>query len=150
MDFRHQITTVAGVAAVNADALLVVVIGNKAPADLPAALAQALQAVIKQGDLALDGARSLYVGALRGVKAPRVAFAVAADASARAVKSALAQGLALLKGLGAKQLAVWLSGAGALTEAHAEALASTAGDATYLYRHTKPSAGPASKLARIT
>jgi leucyl aminopeptidase len=79
-----------------------------------------------------------------------VAFASAADASARAVKNALAQGLAQLKGLGAKQLAVWLAGAGALTEAHAEAVATAGGDAVYLYRHTKPSAGPHSKLARIT
>jgi leucyl aminopeptidase len=150
MDFRHQPTTVAGVASTNADALLVVIVGNKPPGDLPPALAQALQVSVKQGDLALDGGRSLYAGSLRGVKAPRVAFAVAADASARAVKNALAQGLAQLKGLGAKQLAVWLAGAGALTEAHAEAVATAGGDAVYLYRHTKPSAGPHSKLARIT
>jgi leucyl aminopeptidase len=58
--------------------------------------------------------------------------------------------LSQLKGLGAKQLAVWLAGAGALTEAHAEAVATAGGDAVYLYRHTKPSAGPHSKLARIT
>jgi leucyl aminopeptidase len=150
MDFRHQLTTVAGVASVNADALLVVVVGNKAPSDLPAALAKALQASLKQGDLKLDAGRCLYVGHVAGVKAPRVAFAVAADGSPRALKTALSLGLAQLKGLGGKQLAVWLAGATALTEAHAEALASAAGDAVYLYRHTKPSAGPGSQLARTT
>src|SRR5262245_32644380 len=112
MDFRHQVTTAAGVASVVADALLVVVVGNKTPGDLPAALTKALQAIVKQGDLALDGGRTLYVGQVSGVKAPRVAFAVAGDASPRAVKTALSAGLAQLKGLGGKQLAVWLAGAG--------------------------------------
>ncbi len=150
MDFRHQLTTVAGVASVNADALLVVVVGNKAPSDLPAALAKALHASLEQGDLALETGRCLYVGHLAGVKAPRVAFAVAADGSPRAVKSALSMGLVQLKGLGGKHLAIWLSGAASLTEAHAEALAAACGDAVYVYRHTKPSAGPGSKLARTT
>ncbi|MFI4929317.1 MAG: leucyl aminopeptidase [Burkholderiales bacterium] len=150
MDFRHQLTTVAGVASVSADALLVVVVGNKAPSDLPAALAKALHASLEQGDLALEAGRCLYVGRLAGVKAPRVAFAVAADGSPRAVKSALSIGIVQLKGLGGKQLAVWLAGATSLTEAHAEALAAACGDAVYVYRHTKPSAGPGSKLARTT
>ncbi|HEU5297433.1 MAG TPA: leucyl aminopeptidase [Burkholderiaceae bacterium] len=150
MDFRLQLTTVAGVASVSADALLVAVVGSKVPSDLPPALARALQAAVKQGDLTLDGGRSLYVGALPGVKAPRVAVAVAGDASPRAVKAALAQGLSQLRGLGGKQVAVWLAGAGALTEAHAEVLATAGGDAVYLYRHTKPSAGPPSRLGHIT
>jgi leucyl aminopeptidase len=150
MDFRHQLTTVAGVASVDADAMLVVVVGNKPPNDLPAALGKALLAIVKQGDLALEGGRCLYVGHVPGVKAPRVAFAVAADGSPRAVKAAFSLGLAQLKGLGAKQLAVWLAGGGSLTETHAEALATAGGDAVYLYRHTKPSAGHGSKLTRAT
>jgi leucyl aminopeptidase len=150
MDFRHQRTTVAGVASANADALLVVVAGTKPTHDLPRAVAQALQSAVRQGDLVLESGRCLYLGKVPGVKAPRVAIAVAADASARAVKAALALGLAQLKGLGGKQLAVWLAGAGALTQSHAEALAAAAGDAVYLYRYTKPSAGAGSKLARAT
>jgi len=150
MDFKHQSTSVSAIASASADALLVVVVGAKAPGDLPRALAQAVQGAIKQGDFALEAGRSLYFGKLTGVKALRVAIAAATDASPRAVKSALGQGLALLKGLGGKQLAVWIAGAGAVTEAHAEALATACGDATYLYRHTKPSAGTPSKLARAT
>src|SRR5688572_1034285 len=110
MDFRHQQTTVAGVAAFGADALLLVVAGAKLPSDLPRALAQVLQAAVKAGDLALENGRTLYLGRLAGVKAPRIAVAVAADATPRAVKSALAQGLAQLKGLGGKHVAVWLAG----------------------------------------
>jgi len=150
MDFRHHPTTVAAVASTAADALLVVVVGSKAPADLPAALAKALQTALKQSDLALEAGRSLYLGQVRGVKAARVVFAVAADSTPRSVKGALAQGLAQLKGLGGKHVAVWIAGAGALREAHAEALATVAGDASYLYRHTKPSAGPGPKLTRAT
>ncbi|HTP74460.1 MAG TPA: leucyl aminopeptidase [Burkholderiaceae bacterium] len=150
MDFRHQLTTVTAVASTDADALLVVVVGNKMPSDLPPALAKALQTVVKQGDFALEGGRVLYVGRVSGVKAPRVAFAVAGDATARVVKGAFALGLAALKGLGGKHLAVWLAGAGTLNEAQGEALATAVGDATYLYRHTKPSAGPGSKLSRTT
>jgi len=150
MDFRHQLTTVAGVASVNADALLVVVVGSRPPNDLPPALVKALHTIVEQGDLTLEAGRCLYLGHVPGVKPPRVAFAVAGDTSPRMVKSALVQGLAQLRGLGGKKLAVWVAGAGALTEAHAEALTAAAGDAVYLYRHTKPSAGPLSKLARTT
>jgi leucyl aminopeptidase len=150
MDFRHQQTTVAGVAVFNADALLVVISGAALPADLPRALAQAVQQAVKAGDLALEAGRALYLGRVTGIKAPRVLVAVATDASPRAVKSALAQGLAQLKGLGSRHLAVWLAGVQGVSAAHAEALTSAAGDAVYLYRHTKPSAGPGSKLARTT
>ncbi len=150
MDFRHQAITVAAVASVSADALLVVLVGSKAPADLPAALGKALQAALKQGDLVLEAGRTLYLGQVRGVKSPRVAFAVAADSTPRSVKGAFAAGLAQLKGLGGRHVAVWIAGAGVLREAHGEALAAAGGDVSYLYRHTKPSAGPTPKLTRAT
>src|SRR4030095_12174360 len=98
MDFRHQQATAAGAAAFNADALLLVVAGTKLPSDLPRPLAQALQSAVKEGDLALETGPSLYLRKQPGVKAPRLAVAVAADGAPRAVKSALAQGLAQLKG----------------------------------------------------
>jgi len=151
MDFRHQTVAPSSVAAAAADALLVVVVaGNKGKTELPRVLNAAVQRAVKQGDLVLEGGRGAYLGAVAGVKAPRVALAVAADASPRAAKAAFALGLGQLKALGAKHLAVWLQGAGALVPGHAEALTQAAGDATYLYRHTKPSAGPAPKLGRVT
>jgi leucyl aminopeptidase len=150
MDFRHQQTTAAGVAAFNADALLLVVAGTKLPSDLPRPLAQAVQAAVDAGDLALENGRSLYLGRQSGVKAPRLAVAVAGDASPRVIKSALAQGLAQLKGLGGKHVAVWLSGVGSVGAAHAEALSTATADAVYVYRHTKPSASAGSKLAKVT
>ena len=150
MDFRHQQASGAAVAAFNADALLLVVAGTKLPSDLPRPLAQALQSAVKEGDLALETGRSLYLGKQPGVKAPRLAVAVAADGAPRAVKSALAQGLAQLKGLGGKHVAVWLAGVDGVSAAHAEALATAAGDAVYLYRFTKPSAGNGTKLSKVT
>jgi leucyl aminopeptidase len=150
MDFRNQVLSAAAVAKVDADALLVVVIGGKAPAGLSRPLAAALDAAVRQGDFALKAGRTLYAGKVAGVKAPRVMFAAAADATPRAVKSALAAALSGLKALAVKHLAVVLAGTDEPTDAHAEALACAAGDAVYLYRHTKPSAGPAPRLNRVT
>ena len=45
MDFRHQAIPVSGVSAFNADALLLVIAGNKLPADLPKPLTQAVEAI---------------------------------------------------------------------------------------------------------
>ncbi len=150
MDFRNQVTTANAAARAEADALLVVIAGHRLPTTLPRVLAQPLEAAVKQGDLALKPGRSWFAGRLAGVKAPRTLVAVAADGSARAVKAALAQGLSTIKGLGIKHLAVWLAGVDGVGDAHAEALTAAAGDAAYLYRHTKPSAGPAPRLSKVT
>ena len=66
--------------------------------------------------------------------------AVAADAAAKSFKAAVAQGFAALKGGGAKSLAVAWGGSGTMSDAHAEAAVLALADATYVYRHTKPSA----------
>ena len=100
MDFRNQVLTAAAVAKVDADALLVVVIGGKVPPGLSRPLAAALDAAVRQGDMALKPGRTLYAGKLAGVRAPRVMFAAAADASPRAVKVAMAASLLALKALG--------------------------------------------------
>jgi leucyl aminopeptidase len=84
------------------------------------------------------------------VRAARLAFVVAAAATAKAFKSAVANGLALVKGGGAKHVAVGLAGAGTLTDAYAEAVVTAARDASYLYRHTKPSAPAAPVLNKVT
>jgi leucyl aminopeptidase len=150
MDFRNLAIAPAAVAGTPADALLVVTVGAKAPKAISRVLVQAIEAAVKQGDFAYKAGRCLYAGRIAGVQAPRVAFAAAADASPKAFKAALALGLGALKAMGVKHLAVCAAGLDALTEAHAEALATAAGDAAYLYRHTKPSAGPAPRLARVT
>ena len=80
---------------------------------------------------------------------PRLVYSVAGASNAKAFRAALVAGLAALKGCGARHLAVGV-GNGELTAAMAEALVGAVADATYLYRHTKPSATDVSPLAMVT
>jgi leucyl aminopeptidase len=149
MDFRFLATTVDSLSDTAADALLIVVAGDAKRQPLDAALQAALADAVAAGDLPFKPGRALYLHRPAGVKAARVMFAVAADASAKAFKIAVAAGLGGIKSLGAKHLAV-ASTAGALEAAHAEALVAAVGDASYVYRHTKPSAPAPGALVRVT
>jgi len=84
-----------------------------------------------------------------GAKARRVAFAYAAGATAKGVRSAAASAFGAIKSLGVKEAAVALVGA-VWSETTAEGVALAASEAVYLYRHTKPSAPPAPSLAGLT
>jgi len=150
MDFRSQVSAPGALASLSCDALILIVHGEAVDPTLDAPLAAALSDAIAQGDLALKAGKSIYLHRPVGVRAPRLVFAVAGAGTAKAFKSAVAAGIAQLKGLGAKHVAVGLAGSGALTDAHAEALVAAARDATYLYRHTKPSAPEPSALAKFT
>jgi leucyl aminopeptidase len=148
MDFQSQATPAAGLASIATDALLVIVVGNKVPAALDKALAALLADAVAQGDFEFKPNRCLYLHRPVGVKAARLAFVSAPQATPKAVKAAAAAGLATLKALGVCQLAVAQSG-GALDAASAEALVAAVGDAVYVYRHTKPSAPAAPRLAGV-
>ncbi len=150
MDFQTQVMAPGATAKLAADALLLVIVGGVLPAGLDAPLADSVADAIKQGDLALKPGKAAYLRQVPGVKAPRVAVAVAKDGGARAVKAAAAAGIGLLKHLGVKHLAVLVAGADAVGAAQAEALATCAADAVYVYRTTKPSAAEAPALARLT
>ena len=146
MDFKTQVAGAGGLAALGADALLVLVVGDKPPVPLDAPLADLLTAALKDGDFELKPGKTLYAHRVAGVKSPRLALAAVGDGSVKALRKAALAGLALLKGGGGKSLAVAVAGGGELGAAHGEALASAVGEALYLYRDTKPSAPPASKL----
>ena len=150
MDFRHLISLPAALADVACDALVLVVAGEAADAALDPRLAAALDDAVSSGDLALKKGKALYLHRPAGMKTARLVFAVAGSGSAKAFKAAVAQGLAQLKGLGAKHVAVGLAGVGELGAAHAEALVSAAAEATYVYRHTKPSAPAAGAMEKFT
>ncbi len=155
MDFNAQVIGKAGLVGVAADALLVVVRGTAVPADLEAALAAPLQAAVADGDFAFKAGKILYAHRVEGVKARRVIFAWAADGSAKSLRKAVVAGAALVKDGGARHLAMAVRGgtgapADLLTDVHAEAVVSALGECTYLYRATKPSAPPASRLAKAT
>jgi len=150
MDFKTQVAGAGGLAALSADALLVLVVGDKPPVALDAPLADLLAAALKDGDFELKPGKTLYAHRVAGVKAPRLALAAAGDGSVKALRKAALAGLGLLKGGGGKSLAVAVAGGGELGAAHGEALASAVGEALYLYRDTKPSAPPASKLQTVS
>jgi len=150
MDFKIQVAELKDLRHAEADALLVVVGEGTAADALGKALGGALAAALKDGDLAYKAGRCLYLHGLSGVKAPRIVFAAAASASAKAFKAAVTAGLALLKGGGARHLMVASALPQAIDAAQAQALTAAVGDALYIYRHTKPSAPPAAKLQRIT
>ena len=150
MDFRHQISLPGALADLACDALVLVVAADAVDAALDARLAAALSDAVSGGDLAMKKGKALYLHRPAGVRAARLVFAVAGGASAKAFKAAVVQGLAHLKGLGAKHVAVGLAGDGALSAAHAEALVAAAAEATYVYRHTKPSAPADGAMAKFT
>ncbi|MFN5700548.1 MAG: leucyl aminopeptidase [Betaproteobacteria bacterium] len=150
MDFKSVALGPSGLSALSADALLVVVAGTAMPADVEAPVAALLREAVKGCDLELKAGRTLYVHRPAGLKAQRLVFAVAADDSAKSFKAAVAAGLSAVKGLGVTHLAVAQVGTPRISEAHAEALATAVADAVYVYRHTKPSAPNAPRLARVS
>ena len=150
MDFATQLLSGAAAGRAQADGLLVVLAGKPDESALDTPLKTAIGDAVAQGDLVLAPAKLAYLGRVAGVAAPRVAVAVAADGSAKAVKAAAAAGLGVVKSLGVRHLAVQLAGTGTLNAAQAEAIATAAGDAAYLYRTTKPSAPAAPVLAKLT
>jgi leucyl aminopeptidase len=149
MDFKTQLAPTTGLSNLAVDAILIVVVGSEVPTAMDKALTVLLSDAVKQGDFEFKAKRCLYLHRPAGVKAGRLVFAAAADASAKAFKAAVVSGLGQVKALGVTELAVACAGGGELTVAHAEALVAAVGDAVYVYRHTKPSAPAAPRLARV-
>ena len=153
MDFRTQLITPGAASKLSADALLLLLVGEALPAQMDAPLAAAVTEAVAQGDLTLKPGKSAYLRQVAGLKVPRLAVAVARDASPKALKAAAVSGLGLLKGLGVKHLAVQVLGQdGAVIHqgAAAEAVATAACESVYLYRHSKPSATSAPLLAKLS
>jgi len=150
MDFRHQISSPGSLSSLTADALLLVLAGESIDAALDAKLATPLNEAVAVEDLKLKAGRSLYLHRVPGVKAPRVVAAAMGGSGVKAFKAAVLHGMNQLKGMGAQHVVVALVGGAELDEQHAEAVVTAAADATYLYRHTKPSAPQPSKLAKLT
>ncbi|MBI5716511.1 MAG: leucyl aminopeptidase [Burkholderiales bacterium] len=151
MDFNTLVPAKTGLAGIDADALLVVVVGSKMPAALEGPLGMALSEAVSAGDFALKAGQLLYAHRVAGVKARRVAFVWAADAGAKALRRAVAAGVALVKSGGAGHMAVAVAGAdAALADAAAEALVLAVHEATYVYRATKPSAQQPARLERVS
>ncbi len=150
MDFHTQVAAGAAVDRFAADGLLLLVCGDALPAELAPALAAAVHDAVGSEDLALKHGKALYLHRVPGVKASRVAVAVAANDSTKSVKSALLNGLAMLKSQGIKHLAVLIAGPSGSQSARAEVLACAVGEIHYHYNTTKPSAPAAAPLSKVT
>ncbi len=140
MDFGHRVASAQNLVKLEADALVLVVPAGAVDNSLGAPLADLLADAVAQGDLALKKGKTLYLHRPAGFAARRVVVSVAADGSARSFKAAVAHAFAALKGGGARTLCVGWAGAATMSEGHAEAAVLALADATYVYRHSKPSA----------
>ena len=140
MDFGHRIVTAQSLGKLEVDGLILVVAGESIDPGLGAPLVNLLTDAVEQGDLTLKKGKTLYLHRPAGVAAKRVVVSVAADTSAKSFKAATVHAFAALKASGAKSVALGWAGTGTLSEGHAEASVVALADATYLYRHSKPSA----------
>ena len=151
MDFKIQTAEQNALSGMGGDALIVVLGGDALPQGLDAAVARHAQAAIKLGDFALKAGQALTLTQAEGVKASRLVLAASGKATLAAAKAALAAALGQVKSRGVVSAAVAFVGFDAsMADALAEQTPVTATDAVYVYRHTKPSAPAASKLAKVT
>ena len=150
MDFKTIVNGPGGLAAVVADTLLVVLVGNTVPASLDKAVSAALSSALAQGDFVFRTGHLLVLHGVAGLKASRLALVVAASASAKHFRNAVAAAVSALKAGGTRHLAVALAGSDEPTQAHAQALVAAVSDTLYVYRHTKPSAPAAAALDKVS
>ncbi|MFY7866616.1 leucyl aminopeptidase [Roseateles sp.] len=150
MDFRTQIASFDALAGINADALILVLVGEELPAGIDPVVAALVKDAIKLGDFELKAGKVLSLQRAEGVKAPRLVLAAAGKATLKSARAAFQAALAQLKGRGAAHAATAFVGFEAMTDSLAEQFVLAAGDATYVYRHTKPSAPAEGKLQKLT
>jgi leucyl aminopeptidase len=150
MDFKTLLTDAGALRGVDTDALLLVVAPGSDLAAHGKALSTALADALKCGDFAFEAGCCLQLSRLDGVKATRVVLAAAGSDSAKAFAAAVSAGLGVLKGGGSKQLVIASALREPINAAQAQALVGAVDATLYVYRHTKPSAPPASKLKRIS
>ncbi|MEO3691125.1 leucyl aminopeptidase [Roseateles paludis] len=149
MDFKIQ--TASALAGVSADALIVVLAGDALPAQLDKSVAALAQDAIKLGDWQLKAGQTIALTRPAGLKASRLVLAASGRAGLAAGKAALASALAALKGRSVAHAAICFVGFDAgLADSLSEQAVLAVAEAVYVYRHTKPSAPAAAKLARVT
>ena len=149
MDFKPLASSIASLSTLTTDALVLVLGTDTRDPTLDPAVAALVDAALDSGDLQLKAGRTLCLHRPGGVQAARLVLSVAGG-SAKGFRSAVTQALGVLKGGGSKSVVVARAVPGALDDGHGEALATAACEAAYLYRHTKPSAGPAPRFARFS
>ncbi|MCE2660387.1 MAG: leucyl aminopeptidase, partial [Rubrivivax sp.] len=149
MDFKTQIAPASAWGKLSVDALVVVATPAGLPKGLDKSVAAAVDAAVAQGELEWKAGKAVLLIAPAKLAAGRLVVVVAADASAKALHKAVGASVGMLKSGGSRSLAVGLAVASgpAWAPSLAEAAVLAVSEAVYIYRHTKPSAPPASTLA---
>jgi leucyl aminopeptidase len=150
MDFRIQSPSFEALAAVNVDALIIVIAGESLPSGLDGAVAALVRDAIKLGDFELKAGKALVLQRPAGVKAPRLILAGTGKPTLKAARAALQAALSHLKDRGATHAAVALLGFEVSIENLAEQFVLASQDAVYVYRHTKPSAPAPARLEKLS
>ncbi|MFY8118845.1 MAG: leucyl aminopeptidase [Roseateles sp.] len=150
MDFRTQSSSLDALSGVNADALVLVLAGEALPEGLDAAVAAAAKDAIKLGDFELKTGKTVVLPRVAGLKAPRLVLAAAGKPSLKSARAAVQAALAALKSGGTAHAALAFAGFESLSESLVEQTVLAALEVSYVYRHTKPSAPAAPKLAKLS
>jgi leucyl aminopeptidase len=148
MDARIQTLAVDKLSSAAADALVLVLAGDSLPANLDPALTTVIKAATKLGDFDLKAGKAVLLHQVAGLKAPRLVLAASGKATVKAGKAALAAALAQVKGREVGNVALAMVGFGAVDEALIEHAVLALMDATYLYKHTKPSASKDTRVSK--
>ena len=149
MDYRSLVASGPALSAVSADVLLLILTPDQAKTGL-ASLDQLIDEAVKSGDLELKEGQSLYVHRPAGLKALRLAIAVAGGASPKQLRVAAARLTGFAKQVPIASAALALGDGIALDAAVVEAVISAFADASYTYRLTKPSAPKPPNLKKVT
>jgi len=149
MDYRSLVASGPALSSLSADVLLLVLTPEQSRTG-HAALDSLIAEALKAGDLSLKGGQTLYVHRPAGLKAPRLAIAVAEGASPRQIKAAAARLTASAKAQPVSHAAIALAEGVALSATTVEAIVGAFAEAAYTYRLTKPSAPKPANLKKVT
>jgi len=150
MNFELKALALADLDTVAADALLLIWSGQadagprKKPP--PSSLATWIQSALQAGDLEAHGGPPLASYRLPGVASRLVVLVRPDGTSPAALRKAVAQGMAQLKGRPVKHLVLWLADA---QPSGVQACLQAVADSTYVYTTTKPGAKPR-RLGKVT
>ena len=151
MDFRHQISGPEALAGVACDALVLVVCRRRAATPVSTRRVAGLVAeAVKAGDFQFKADRTLYLhrpGGREGGAARSLPWRPTRRPRPSGRRSP--RRLGQLKELGARHAGRSRRRSPSTAE-HAEALVAAAADATYVYRHTKPSAPADAVIDKLT
>ena len=149
MDYRNVAAPASELSGFSADVLLVLLTPEHARTG-SAPLDKLIDDAVSAGDLEFKEGQVLYVHRPAGLKAPRLAVAVAGGASARQIKAAVARLAPHAKGAKLAHAALATAKGLVLGAAHAEAVVAALAEATYVYRLTKPSAPKPGALRKVS